>query len=252
MRLLLFLLCALLTACGSYRQNILFNATTGHVPEKIRHEISNVESDYRIRKNDQLTMDLYSNKGEKLIDPNPELSQENPAGQAEAPQKPIYTLDVNGLVRLPMVGTLNLENLTLRQAEEMLQKEYAHYFKDPYVHLTCANRRVIMLGAPGGQVIALENENMRLPEILALAKGLPNDSKAGNIKLIRGERVFEIDLSTLQGFKEGNMVVESGDIIYVEPIRRPFSESLRDNSGIFSMLISLATLVVVISNLSTK
>jgi len=87
-----------------------------------------------------------------------------------------------------------------------------------------------------------------LLEVLALAKGLPNDSKAGNIKLIRGEQVYEVDLSTIQGFKDGNMIIEPGDVVYVEPVRRPFSEGLRDNSGVLSLLVSLATLIAVIYN----
>jgi polysaccharide export outer membrane protein len=147
-----------------------------------------------------------------------------------------------------MVGEINLENFTLRQAEEILQKEYAKFFKEPYVQLTYKNKRVILLGALGGHVIPLENENMNLLEVLALGKGLTNDSKAQNIRLIRGERVFEIDLSTIQGLRDGNVIVEPGDVIYVEPVRRPVSEALRDYSGALSLLISLTTLLLVLQS----
>jgi len=224
----------------------MFNSTEGNMPEKLKRETAAAEANYKIHKNDQLTLTLFSNEGEKLIDPNPELTTPNSTTQDKDANGPTYVVDVTGKVRLPMVGEINLENLTLRQAEEVLQKEYGKFFKGPYVHLTCANKRVILLGAVGGQVIPLENENVKLLEVLALAKGLPNDSKAGNIKLIRGEQVFEIDLSTIQGFKDGNVIVESGDVVYVEPVRRPFSEGLRDNSAIFSLLVSIGTLVAVI------
>jgi len=42
--------------------------------------------------------------------------------------------------------------------------------------------------------------------------------------------------------------VEPGDVIYVEPVRRPFSEALRDYSGALSLLISLTTLVIVLKS----
>ncbi|MBK7650809.1 MAG: polysaccharide biosynthesis/export family protein [Flammeovirgaceae bacterium] len=162
--------------------------------------------------------------------------------------EPVYLVDLKGTVRFPMVGEINLENFTLRQAEEILQNEYAKFFKEPYVQLTYKNKRVILLGALGGHVIPLENENMDLLEVLALGKGLTNESKAQNIRLIRGERVFEIDLSTIQGFRDGNVIMEPGDVIYVEPVRRPVSEALRDYSGALSLLISLTTLLLVLQS----
>jgi polysaccharide export outer membrane protein len=235
-------------SCASYKQNIMFKSTEEVQPERISKEVSAVEKNYHIQKNDLLSLEVYSNKGERLIDPNPELSQKNGAIQEVEEDEPVYLVDLKGIVRFPMVGEINLENFTLRQAEEILQKEYAKFFKEPYVQLTYKNKRVILLGALGGHVIPLENENMNLLEVLALGKGLTNDSKAQNIRLIRGERVFEIDLSTIQGLRDGNVIVEPGDVIYVEPVRRPVSEALRDYSGALSLLISLTTLLLVLQS----
>jgi polysaccharide export outer membrane protein len=226
----------------------MFKSTEEVQPERISKEVSAVEKNYHIQKNDLLSLEVYSNKGERLIDPNPELSQKNGAIQEVEEDEPVYLVDLKGIVRFPMVGEINLENFTLRQAEEILQKEYAKFFKEPYVQLTYKNKRVILLGALGGHVIPLENENMNLLEVLALGKGLTNDSKAQNIRLIRGERVFEIDLSTIQGLRDGNVIVEPGDVIYVEPVRRPVSEALRDYSGALSLLISLTTLLLVLQS----
>lgn len=226
----------------------MFKSTEGVEPERVKKEVSSVEKNYRIQKNDLLSLELYSNQGERLIDPNPELSQKNGVVQESDQKETTYLVDLKGIVRFPMIGEINLENMTLRQAEEILQKEYAKFFKEPFVLLSYTNKRVVLLGAVGGQVIPLTNENINLLEVLALAKGITNDSKAQNIKLIRGETVFEIDLSTIQGFREGNMLVEPGDVIYVEPVRRPFSEALRDYSGALSLLISLTTLVIVLKS----
>ncbi|MCW5909838.1 MAG: polysaccharide biosynthesis/export family protein [Cyclobacteriaceae bacterium] len=248
MRFLILVFSIILVSCGSYRQNIMFNSQDEPVLEKLKRETAVAEANYKIRKNDQLKLILYSNEGEKLIDPNPELTATHTVNPGTASTGPVYPVDINGIVRFPMIGEINLESLTLRQAEEILQKEYARFFKSPYVQVSCVNKRVVLLGAVGGQVIPLENDNIKLLEVLALAKGLPNDAKAGNIKLIRGEQVYEVDLSTIQGFKEGNFVVEPGDVIYVEPVRRPFSEGLRDNSVVLSLLVSLTTLIVVLNN----
>jgi polysaccharide biosynthesis/export protein len=234
-------------SCASYKQNIMFKSTEGVTPERVQKDVVSVEKNYQIQKNDLLILEVYSNQGERLIDPNPELSRANGNVTEKDPAETTYLVDLKGVVRFPMVGELNLHQLTLRQAEEILQNEYAKFFKEPFVLLKFANKRVVLLGAVGGQVIPLENENMTLLEVLALAKGLPPDSKAQSIKLIRGEQVIEIDLSTIQGFRDGNAIVASGDVIYVEPVIRPFSKALQDNAGAISLLVSLATLLVVIN-----
>jgi len=67
---------------------------------------------------------------------------------------------------------MKLEGLTLRQGEAMLEKEYGKFFEESFVVLTFQNKRVILLGAVGGQVIPLANHNVTLAEVLATAKGL--------------------------------------------------------------------------------
>jgi polysaccharide biosynthesis/export protein len=233
-------------SCASYKQNIMFRSTEGVKPELVKKEIISAEKNYRIQKNDLLTLQVYSNQGERLVDPAPELRSENNTAVEPTQSEITYLVDLQGVVRFPMIGEINLEGFTIRQAEEIIQKEYGKFFKEPFVMINYINKRVTMLGAVGGQVIPLTNENMSLLEVLALAKGLPNDSKANNIKVIRGEKVFEIDLSTIQGFRDGNIIIEPGDVVYVEPIRRPFSEGLKDNAGVASLLVSLVTLLVII------
>jgi len=153
-----------------------------------------------------------------------------------------------------MVGKKNLTGLTIDEAEKILEKDYQEHYVEPFVKLSVINRRVIVLGANGGQVIPLENENTSIVEVLALYGGLNLGSKAHNIKLIRGDlanpKVFQIDLATLHGMRSSVVAVESEDIIYVEPWRRPWLESLRDVTPILGLTTSVLTLIVVIQNLS--
>jgi polysaccharide biosynthesis/export protein len=229
----------------------MFRTSDNAKPEIFKREASTTEKNYVIQKNDLLRLDVFSNKGEKIIDPNPELTSTPIANSSSSQVNSFnYLVELNGLVKFPMIGELKVEGLTLRQAEEIAQKEYANYFKEPFVVISYVNKRVIVLGALGGQVIPLTNQNVRLVEVLALAKGLNNDAKAQNIKLIRDDQVYQIDFSTIQGFRDGNMLVEPGDVVYVEPIRRPFTEALRDNFTLISVIVSLATLVAVIRTIN--
>jgi polysaccharide export outer membrane protein len=243
---------ASLSACSSYKQNIMLKTPEDFKSAPITNEILQAERNYVIQKNDRLGLEVYSNKGERIIDPNPELS--NPGTTTSTPNQGrpqiTYLVDLNGIVKFPVVGEMKLEGLTLRQAEEMAEKEYGKFFEESFVVLTFQNKRVVLLGAVGGQVLPLTNHNVTLAEILAMAKGLPNDSKAQNIRIVRNEKVFQVDLSTLGGFQAGNMIIEPGDIIYVEPIRRPVIEGFRDIAGFLSLAISLISLIVVIRSIN--
>ncbi|MFN8340502.1 MAG: hypothetical protein U0V64_02445 [Cyclobacteriaceae bacterium] len=79
------------------------------------------------------------------------------------------------------------------------------------------------------------------------ARGFANDAKAHNIRVLRGDQVFLVDFSTLAGYQAGNIAMQSGDVVYVEPIRRPLVEGLRDYTVFFSMFVSLGTLLYLIN-----
>ncbi|MDZ4714323.1 MAG: polysaccharide biosynthesis/export family protein [Cytophagales bacterium] len=243
------LLLAGLSGCGSYKQNIMLRTPEGFTSAALSKEVLHAERNYVIQQNDLLHLEVFTNKGERIIDPNPIVSQSGTTstGTQQRPQVS-YLIDLNGVAKLPVIGEMKLENLTLRQAESILQIEYEKYFKDSFVVLTFANKRVIVLGAVGGQVIPLLNHNVTLAEVLASTKGLPNEAKANNIRIVRKDQVFQVDLSTMQGFLAGNMILEPGDIIYIEPVRRPFAEGLRDYAGLASLVISTLSLLIVVQS----
>lgn len=211
----------------------------------LKQQIDTAEKNYTIQKNDFLEVEVFSNKGEKIIDPEFRTGT-IPSSQNVSSSSFVYLIDANGMSKFPMVGEIKLEGLTIRKAEEVLQQAYSKYYEDAYVVLKYTNKRVIVLGAPGGQVIPLANENTHLVEVLALAKGLNNDAKSQNIRILRGDQLFVADLSTFEGYVKNNILIQPGDIVYVEPIRRPLTEGLRDYGPILSIVTTLTTLVVVI------
>jgi polysaccharide biosynthesis/export protein len=215
---------------------------------QLKQQIDTAEKNYVIQKFDYLELEMFTNKGERIIDPlSPPTTGE--ANGVAMTAKPTYLVDANGVTKFPMIGEVKLESLTIREAEKLLEEAYSKYYEDAYSVLRYTNKRVIVLGATGGQVIPLINENVRLVEVLALAQGLNNDAKAHNIRIIRGDQVFLADLSTFDGYVKNNITIQSGDIVYVEPVRRPLTESLRDYGPILTIVTTLTTLVVVIIGL---
>lgn len=242
----------LFSSCKAYRQNILFNTEEEIITEQVMKEVSSAKGNYRIQKNDYIKVDVYTNKGERIIDPNNELLSGDQRLQQNKPEHE-YLIRDDGYATLPMVGEIYLEGLTLQQADSLLQTAYSQYYTDAFVITRYTSKRVIILGAPGGKVIPLQHENMNLLEAIALAGGINNDARGSNIRLIRGDltnpTVYLIDLTTIGGIQEAEMNLEPGDIIYIEPVRKVVTESVRDVAPIFSIVSSILTLIVVIQNL---
>lgn len=205
---------------------------------------------YVIQPNDLLELDVYTKKGEFLIDPENKLLDQRIPVNANFKPDLKYLVQKDGSIVLPMVGIVELSGLTIFEAEQKLIEAYETYYKDPFVKLNYINKRVIVLGATGGKVIPLQNENTTVVEILALAQGFDQEAKSHNIRLLRGDEAFILDFSTIEGYRENNMIVESEDVIYVEPVRRPFTEFVRDNGPVISVLSSVVSLIVVIISLN--
>jgi polysaccharide export outer membrane protein len=215
---------------------------------QLKQEIDMAEKNYVIQRYDYLELEMFTNKGERIIDPlTPSPMSANTITTIAV--KPTYLVDAAGITKFPMIGEVKLEGLTMRQAEQMLEDAYSKYYEDAYAVLRYTNKRVIVLGATGGQVIPLANENVKLVEVLALAQGLGNDAKAHNIRILRGNQVFVADLSSFEGYVKNNIAIQSGDIVYIEPVRRPLTESLRDYGPILTIITTLTTLAVVIIGL---
>ena len=295
----------LLSSCASqryYNQRTMFRLTTksgGQIDSsKLRIAVNRTERNYRIQANDFLQVRVYTNKGERILDPNGELqfgqpggiggsqggggtsqssssitqrggaaSQRN-GGQVNGQQSSgeDFLVQADGTVILPMVNRIKLSGLSLLQADSVLQVRYKEYYKEPFVKTRVTNNRIFVLGAPGGQVIPLTNDNMSLIEVLALAGGPDGSSQSGgsnagfyryggkvnNIRIIRGDlknpRVQQVDLTTLDGMRRANLQMEPNDIVYIEPVHRPAQEALLDAAPIIGLVTVLLNTTLIIIN----
>lgn len=240
---------------------------------QLRIAVNRAARNYLIQSNDYLDVRVYTNKGERILDPNGELPFGQPTGVAPSLSRGTvagttlgggqrlnsggggtsgvaFLVQADGTVLLPLIERVKLSGFSLLQADSVLRQRYNIYYKDAFVTTRVTNNRVFVLGSPGGRVIALENDNMNLLEVLALAGGIDGGGggagglyrfggRADNIRIIRGDlknpRVQEINLTTIEGMRRGNLQVEPNDIIYVDPVRRPFLEALTDAGPIFQL-----------------
>ncbi len=203
------------------------------------------KDEYKIAANDEISFKISTNNGEKLINPIAE-------GAAVAQVSGMnYLVEFDGMVNFPILGRTLIAGMTLREAETFLEEKFSTYYNEPFVQLKVTNNRVIVF--PGGtgstaQVLQLESTNTTLFEALALAGGI-SDGKANRIKLIRGgpdnPKIYLFDLSTIDGIKFGNTVLQANDIIYIEPrnkVPERILTSVAPYLSLFSTIVLIYTL----------
>lgn len=208
-------------------------------------------AEYRIGVNDLINFRLFANDGFRIID----ISSGMENNQINLMRNVVnYRIEADGKVRLPVINDIHLAGLTVKEAEFLLEEKYGEFYVNPYVQINVVNKRIIVFPGNGSdaRVITLENNNTTLMEALALAGGITQRGRAAKIKLMRktptGKReVYLIDLSTIDGLKHADMIVQANDYIYVQPVPQVSREILQEVAPIVS-LISSAIIIYTVLN----
>lgn len=199
-------------------------------------------AEYKIAANDEFTFILNTNNGEKLINPVEATTIVSSSNNT-------YTVEFDGMVNFPVLGRVLIAGKTIREAETYLEDQFSTFYNEPFVQLKITNNRVIIF--PGGEgntakVLQLENTNTTLFEAIALSGGI-TEGKAHRIKLIRGgsdnPKIYLFDLSTIDGIKYGNTVLQANDIIYIEP-RNKVPERIMNTLSPYLSLFSTIVLAI--------
>jgi polysaccharide biosynthesis/export protein len=216
------------------------------------------DSSYRIGVSDRLAIRMLTNDGEEHFKVMAYGVQSSGGISNQSGRIYETTVEYDGLVKLPILGRKNLLGMTKRQAEDSLEIWFSNYYSDPFVQISVTNRRVIVFAGSGNEanLVPFEREEMNLFEALAASGGISSDSKARKIKLIRGDlkdpEIYLIDLSTIDGMKNADLQLKSGDIIYVEP-RENFFVVLLDNInpilGVVAAISNVFLIAFLIQNL---
>jgi polysaccharide export outer membrane protein len=166
--------------------------------------------EYVIQPGDELTLEVFSRDGFRLVDVlGGSLNINSTGGGTATTQataiKREYLVDKEGFAKIPVLGMLYVKGYTQNELENQLAQRYAALFVNPFVILRVTNRRVFVFKGDGAVIVELNNAPTSIIEVLAKSGGLARDLKAYKIKIIRGDlsnpQVRILDLSTLEGLR---------------------------------------------------
>jgi polysaccharide export outer membrane protein len=178
-----------------------------------------------IKKGDILSVQVSSLNPEASVFFNPVSMADNSAvANQNNPLARIsgYLVANDGSIKLPLVGQLNVLDMTTAQASDLISTKLKTYLKEPTVNVRNLNFRISVLGEVAHPALfTIPNERITIPEALGLAGDLTVYGRRDNVLVIREEgnkRVFtRVDLTRRDAFRSPYYALHPNDIIYVEP-----------------------------------
>lgn len=235
------------SSCNNYRQVAYFQDVEDTVMSNIKTVTNTRFVEPRVNSGDILNIEVTT------IDANITgvKQQEQTSGENTTSKVSGYMVDKGGYVEVPVLGRLSVAGKTTSEIKDVVRSEALKYYKSPMVNVRIANFYITVLGqvnAPGRYRV--ETEKINVVDAIGLAGDLAMGGKRGNVMVIRekdGQSVFSrVNLNSTDVFQSEYFYLQSGDKIYVEPLKSVAKVGTSDRNAdrILSItlgLIGLAT-----------
>lgn len=233
--LLLLVLIATINSCST------LSVTKGRMlktPIDYKYAEFNEETlmkDYKIAVDDAIQLSMFANDGYSFV----MLSNNQGAGGIGDGSN--FKVRADSTIKVPILGKVKVVGYTLEELENHFECELEKQFQSPFVTAKIDNRRIFVFsGISSASIFVLQNQNTTLFEVLAGVGGVPANSNASKIKIIRGDlkdpEIFLVDLSTIEGMQDANLTMQAGDIVHIDPFINYASIITSDVTNILSVL----------------
>ena len=135
-----------------------------------------------------------------------------------------FTLDEEGCIELPLMGTIGLKNLTVDEAKTLLQTELDKYINQTTIIVKLSNFNLTVLGEvnrPG--TFKVYQSQINLFEAISLAGNMTNFAKNDQVKIVRqtdnGSEIITVDMGSADILASPYYYLKPNDIVYVEPLK---------------------------------
>lgn len=133
-----------------------------------------------------------------------------------------FSVSDSGEVNLPVIGRVKISELSLRDAQETIQRSADKYLKDALVVVKLLSFRVTVLGEvkrPG--TYTNYKDNLNIFEAIGLAGDLSDFGKRTNVLVLRntpqGLKTFRMDLQDKGIVASDGFFLQPNDTVIVEP-----------------------------------
>lgn len=250
--LLVFIVAVSLVSCRSKKKILYFQN-----PSEAKEQASNYE--LKIQTDDLLYIKVYADDQESvkifnsfgnLYEEDNNSNNSNAAGNSNNGNRSLrgYLVDTYGFIDFPVLGRLQVANLTKSSLVKLLQEKLSVYVKNPVVNVRFLNFKVTVLGESGAKTLTFDTEKVSLPQLLSQIGDMNYDSERYKIVVVRdldGIKTFgRIDMTQASVVNSPYYYLAQNDVIYIEPTRNAIDRgaipsSLRNASIILGTVVSI-------------
>lgn len=208
----------------------------------------------KMQKEDRLSIQVLSENAELSAPFNTLLTLTDLANKTSQQPMLKYVVDREGNIDFPVLGTLHVEGLTLKEIENLIRNEIISrgYIKRPVVNAELDNFQVTVIGGARSGIIEISGHSFNLLQALARANSSGNDNNERiNIKeltVIRTDNgvrtAYSVNLQKKDLFDSPVFYLQQNDIVYYKPKVYRLSETSRNFISFFGTLTSFASLVI--------
>ena len=164
------------------------------------------------------------------------------------------TIDEDGCVEMPLVGKIEVKNLTVDEAKDRLQMAINTYINGSMLVVKLASFNLTLLGEvsrPG--MYKVYQSQINLFEAVSLAGNMTNFAKKSEVKIIRqtdnGSEIITVDMGKADILSSPYYYLKPNDIVYVEPLK---IKQWGFTTFPYSTVFSIVTLGVTLYNIFRK
>ncbi len=180
------------------------------------------QAEYRVRPNDNLYVSIksLSEKANEIF--NQQMGATEMTSDASIYLNS-YTVNQEGYIDFPVIGKVNVQDLTVEQIKDKLQLLVSDYLKETIVIVKLVNFNVTMLGEvqkPGEYKVY--QDKITIFEGIAMAGDFTDFANRKQVALIRvteaGSEIHYLDLNSVTILSSPYYYLRPNDVLYAAPL----------------------------------
>ena len=223
----------------STTQNAAYTASTVSFDVLLNASENNTKNSYILKKDDKLSVSIWKHNDLSVGSIFTDYNSNEVYGKW-------LLINSEGEITLPQVGKVALAGLTMLEAETKLKVIYTELVVDPIIVLKVLNREVTVLGeVTNAGNILLEKDNYTFTEIIGQAGGFKDFANTKEIKLVRNNKTYKMDLTSIDPQTLNSLPILSGDLLYI-PAQKSKSV-VQKSPAIIPITSAITTLILIIT-----
>jgi len=218
--------------------------------------IKGLQTEYILKSGDILYVSIKSMNPEVNILFNPESNMEVSGGsygyQKYTTPSGAYLygfeIDIDGNLKLPMLGKINLLGTPISQVESIVQKKADEFLNDAIVKVKLLNFKVTVTGEvrnPG--TYYNYNNSITVIEAIALASGNTDFASIKKVMVVRtlpdSNKTYTLDLSSKKIYLSEAFYLQPNDYVIVQPDKY---KNFQLNSQAYSLIFSSMSILLAV------